>query len=554
MRRTARLGKGIAMRLKSEKAQFDLRAQEIDRLSQWLEALLSALAVRREDRIRIRLLTEELLLRMRERFGEETPVEAYLESAFGRPVFRMELAGEAFNPLRETGSSLGDWNDALITAVKIAPRYTYSWGRNVLRFPVPRKTVSHAAQIVSAITLGVAFGVLGTLFLPDGARDYVAGTLFSPLFGVWVRILNAMSGPVIFLMAVTTMLSTKQITRQGGTKLYVIARYFLLSCLIAGCTLVCALPFVGPGNLLPQTGTGALRELPDALLQIFPNNILQPFAESNTPQLLLLAFVIGGAMIALGSRVSRLKTVIRQINMIGLQLAKWISLLVPAFTCIFLTLECWQGQTALLRQIWKPFLLALGVSALVLCAALAWLSVRVKASPLVLFPKLFGAFSRILRSGAADSDFDAAHRACTNALGIDSSFAGLSLPQGMVLYTPVSSVGVLAFTLYAAFVYGVHPGYAAMIGAIILSVILFVETPPVPGANLLAYIVLFSILGLPDAALVDAMLFDIVFGIFAAACNQTLLRIELVLQAKRIGLLDLPRLRRAGAGKNRNNG
>ena len=60
MRRTARLGKGIAMRLKSEKAQFDLRAQEIDRLSQWLEAKLSTLAVRREDRIRIRLLTEEL--------------------------------------------------------------------------------------------------------------------------------------------------------------------------------------------------------------------------------------------------------------------------------------------------------------------------------------------------------------------------------------------------------------------------------------------------------------------------------------------------------------
>ena len=139
MRRTARLGKGIAMRLKSEKAQFDLRAQEIDRLSQWLEAKLSTLAVRREDRIRIRLLTEELLLRMRERFGEETPVDAYLESAFGRPVFRVEIAGEAFNPLRETGSSLGDWNDSLITAVKIAPRYTYSWGRNVLRFPCPEK-------------------------------------------------------------------------------------------------------------------------------------------------------------------------------------------------------------------------------------------------------------------------------------------------------------------------------------------------------------------------------------------------------------------------------
>ena len=108
---------------------------------------------------------------------------------------------------------------------------------------------------------------------------------------------------------------------------------------------------------------------------------------------------------------------------------------------------------------------------------------------------------------------------------------------------PVSSVGVLVFTLFACAVYGIQPDPVTLIGAVVFSVVLFVATPPVPGANLLAYIVLFSWLGIPETALIDALIFDIIFGLLASAGNLAMLQIETVLQAKRIGLLDLPRLR-----------
>jgi len=64
----------------------------------------------------------------------------------------------------------------------------------------------------------------------------------------------------------------------------------------------------------------------------------------------------------------------------------------------------------------------------------------------------------------------------------------------------------------------------------------------VPGANLLAYVVFFSALKIPKEALMDAMIFDIVFGIFAGAGNQFLLQLELLWEAKRIGLLNSKRL------------
>ena len=540
---TFTIEKGFDMRFHSEKAQFDLHPQNIDRLSEWLDARFSAVDVRREDRIRVRFLTEEILLRMQARLGEDAPVEAYFEKSFGRPALHIEIAGEAFNPLNEAGNSLGDWNDALITAVNIDPKYTYSWGKNVLRFVLPGKKINPVLQIAVAIAIGCALGILGALCLPDEARENVTQTLFSPVYDVWIRILNALSGPVIFFMVITTIINTKKITRQGGTKLYVIGRYFLFSLLAAGVTVVCAVPFLGRGVFAINSPTEILKNTLDALLKIFPNNIFEPFIDSNTPQLLLIAFFIGSAMIVLGNHVSRLKTVVQQINMIGLLLAKWISLLVPFFTCIFLAFEIWQKRTELISQMWKPMLLSFVVTALVLCFASLWLAFRVRMSAQLVFRKLFDPFWSVLKTGSVDNAFDLTERTCTNALGIDRYFAGISLPQGLVLYMPVSSVGVLAFTLFACDVYGLQPNIGTLIGAVVFSVVLFVATPPVPGANLLAYIVLFSWLGIPETALIDAMIFDIVFGLLATAGNLTMLQIETVLQAKRIGLLDMSRLR-----------
>ena len=76
-----------------------------------------------------------------------------------------------------------------------------------------------------------------------------------------------------------------------------------------------------------------------------------------------------------------------------------------------------------------------------------------------------------------------------------------------------------------------------------MAVVVFVATPPVPGANLLAYVVLFATLGIPSEALMDAMIFDIIFGILAGAANQAMLQLELITSADHFGLLDYDLLR-----------
>lgn len=531
------------MRGREIRQTFRLSSQEIDRFSDWLEERLSALKTERRDRVKIRLLTEEVLLRMQERFGEDATAEACLERPYGRWQLRIETAQEPFNPLSETGNTLGDWNSSMVTAMALTPKYTYTWGKNVFRLALPVKRLNPVLQIGVAILIGCAVGLAGKFLLPDSFRLLATEMFFSPLYDIWQKILNVLSGPVIFLMVITTVLNTKGITRQGGNKAYVIGRYFLFSVLVSCLALFCAKPFFlqTVGQFRPS------REmLKDLFLSfgIFPDNLLEPFTSSNTPQLIFVALVLGSAMLAAGERVSGLRRLTRQVNMVGLQMAKWVSLLVPYFTGAFLALEIWQGRTDVLIRMWQPLALSLLLTAAVLAAAVLWLSFRLRLSPLTVFGKLREPFLLALKTGSLDAAFDATERSCVRELGIDPSYAQISLPQGLVLYMPVNIVGVIFFALYAAEGYRVALDPARVLAAMLFVVVLFVATPPVPGANLLAFAVLFSWLGIPGEALIDAMIFDIVFGIVASAGNLTLLQVETVLQAKRFGLLDLSALRK----------
>lgn len=531
------------MRGREIKESFYLSSQEIDRFSDWLEERLSALKTERRDRMKIRLLTEEMFLRMQERFGEDTSAQVCLERPFGRWQLRIETEQEPFNPLSEAGNILGDWNSSMVTAMALTPKYTYTWGKNVFRLSLPGKKLNPVLQIGIAILIGCAVGLAGKFLLPDSFRLLVTETFFSPLYEVWQKILNVLSGPVIFLMVIITVLNTKGITRQGGNRVYVIGRYFLFSVLVSCLAVLCAKPFflrtIGPF----RPSREMLREMIFSF-GIFPKNLFEPFTSSNTPQLIFVALVLGSAMLAAGERVADLRKLTRQVNMIGLQLTKWVSLLVPFFTGAFLALEIWQGQTDALARMWQPLALSLLLTAALLLGAVLYVSLRLRLSPALVLRKLREPFLLTLKTGSLDAAFDATERSCVRQLGIDPSFAKVSLPQGLVLYMPVNTLGVIVFALFVADAYHVALDPARVLAAMLFVVVLFVATPPVPGANLLAFAVLFSWLGIPGAALIDAMIFDIVFGIVASAGNLTLLQMETSLQAKRFGLLDLSALRK----------
>jgi Na+/H+-dicarboxylate symporter len=233
--------------------------------------------------------------------------------------------------------------------------------------------------------------------------------------------------------------------------------------------------------------------------------------------------------------------------MTGLVIMDTVCMVAPYFAAILLCMETIVKSLDSFWGMWGILLLTIIMSCLLILIVMKYVSERKQVPFNVLLHKVLPPFIMAIRTGSIDNGFGKMTDSCTRDLGIEKSFAAVSLPYGLILYMPVSAIGTLMFTIYIAVKDGLVLSIGWIVVAVVLSVALCVATPPVPGASLLSYIVIFQELGIPQEALIDAMIFDILFGIFSGAANQMLLQLDLILQADKIGLLKKDVLRKEEA-------
>ncbi len=528
----------------STQETFSLDAAGIEFFSERLGKLLQILEIERQNQIRIRFSFEESLLRLRDRFGEDREFSLKVDSSFGRTYIQIELEGAIYNPLSKTEADLEDWSGSLLTAVGLSPIFSYSKGKNILRLNLARKGMNSALKILIAVIIGVIVGIVLRAALPAAYEGYLVEEILQPLYDFWVRLLSVLSGPVIFFVVCNTVLNTRAIREEGGSSRKIVARYFIFSILASLLSLlVSEIIFFEPVIAAKSLGI-SMRGTLETLLQFMPENAVDSILSANTPQILVLAFVVGGVISALGPRGDSLNSLIHQGSAAGLLITEGVSRMVPYFAAALICMEIVRGNLKTLFGMWRVLVFSILVMAIVLIVVLFYVSIRKKVSYRTLWKKLYPSFRTAVRSGGLDEGYGQMERSCIDQLGMERHFAVTSLPHGMVLYMPANVIGTLMFTVYAALQFKVEITAGWLIGAMVMTVILFVATPPVPGANLLAYIMIFAQLGIPSSALIVAMIFDIFFGIFASAGNQTLLQLELILQADKIGLLDREKLRK----------
>ena len=533
------------MKIDSIRQTYALDGAGIDQLSEEIDRRLAPIGIERENRLRIRLSMEEALLRMRDHFGEDNEVTLTIGARWARPYVQIELEGAIFNPLSKTAGELEDWSGQLLTAVGLAPQYSYNNGTNTLRLTLPRQGMNPVLKMFIALAAGLVLGALLAVVLPGTAKVILNTAVFEPLYDAWYRVLTVSAGPVIFFMTITTTINTGKIAEQGGDSRRMVARYISVSMLLSVLALLLSQALFRLDWEMDEMGPGLIRGLFENGFSIIPGDIFSPLIMVSTPQILLLALVLGNLLFAAGERAGTLSHICRQFNTVSLLLADLISRLVPYMVFLFAALEIAHGDTLLLRGLWKPILLALVLALLIAFCGIFFTGRHLHVRPNQLWKTVRPVFLKTIRKGSLDASFALSETVCVQKLGIEKTFVTVGLPHGLVLFMPISALGTLVFTMYTASVYDLEVSLIWYLMVLVLATLLFVATPPVPGANLLAYAALFVQFGFPSVALIDAMIFDIFFGIFAAAANQLLLELDMTLQAARIGLLDEERLQRA---------
>lgn len=522
----------------SVKKSFILNGESIERISDDLDVFLKGTGTERQNRIRIRFTVEEALLSIWQRFGDLNMVKVIASIRLGRPSIRIEHVGDTYNPFSKTKSSVDDWSKGLLASAGISPMYSYSHGTNIIKIPMRRMSVNPVIVVIFAITFGIIAGSVAMVTLSEGDAQYVTNGLLMPVYDLWNNILYSVSAPAMLIIVMSTMLDTQEVSDQGGNASIITGRYFIISLILGVITIVAAVLMSGNSFAYNGFSRNILSDLVKGLFSIIPENLLDPIRDFNTAQLILMGIIFAYATMAVGQQASGIAELIHELNLLSMQLAQWIAELMPAFT-IFLTAQLIISHNAqLLTSLLVVIPFSLIVSLVIMAMMLLFVSKRFGVKPAVLLHKLWPSFILTLKNGLDSDSYALAEKACIKSFGIQKIFTQRMLPLGLVLYMPASIIGMISFVIFAALSSGIAITPVWILKAIVFALILLVAAPPIPGVNLLSYVVIIGQLGIGKEYVIAAMIFDILFNAFGSAANQLMLHLDMILQAEHMGLLN----------------
>ena len=531
-------------RTESFETKYELNNASIDKVSLRVQKFLSSLKEEKSSIQRARLSVEEVLLRWADHFPAHTIFRLEMGKHWNRPYIILKLPGEECDPMSGRGDEPSLWTADLISVLGLTPVYKYINGCNVVQFPVKKPQRNPGITLLLYTLIGAFLGIAFDLAFPIDLQLLITNTVLTPLQDAFIRMLNAVSAPVMFLSVLTAVCGVGSTAVSGRIGKHLVTRFLFYSTMLTIVTMFLSQPFFrvpgGEAALTQREVSGVL----DFFLDVIPGDILSPFIQGDFTQLIIVALILGNAFLIAGPKAQALSSLVDEAYTVGLLVAEWIGDLSPGFVALLIILGIQKDTIHMLLGIWKPILLVslFAMLALFLKMLRASLLFRVPVRTLCL--KMKESFILSLRTFSIETPYSASQECCEKKLGISSQLTSYSLPIGLICFMPVSTFASTILTLYAAECYDVPVSFVWMIMALFLAVTLGAAGPPTAGIGILTYTVMFSKLGIPTQALTLVLAGDILMGFVIYPVNQALLQLELVFEADKLDVLNHKILRK----------
>lgn len=528
--------------LEKKKETVLLDAAGIDRLSALLTQALEQAAVNRKDVIRLRLAVEELLGLWQVRLGKETVCTFRCGTRLGRMYLEITAPGQRIDP-EETAADMAGrlLCSNLLAQAGLSPVYSYQDGINRMAlYPARPQRLSPLLQLLLAI-LGAAVVGAGLLALPAPVRETATGVV-NPLFTALMGVLQTLASPMIFLSVCWGILNIGDVHMLGRIGKTVLLRFLGGVFLLTSVSAAVLVWFFRSGDGAASTGENAAAQIYSMLLEIIPGNIVTPFLEGNSLQIIFMAICVGLVLLVLGEKTSALCALLDQVNTAVQFMMETVSRYIPLFVFTSLLSLTLSDAMSNLGGVVKALLL--GIAACVAWPLLyaLWASLKLKVSLPVVLRKLLPTYLIALSTASSSAALSTNLETCERRLGISERIVHFAVPLGQVVFKTGGAVGFFVLALGLAEFYGVSISLPWVVTGVLTASLLAIAAPPVPGGSLTCYTVLLTQLGIPAEAVGLAVAGNVILDFFMTSCGISCLQSELILSANKLGMLDREQL------------
>ena len=383
-----------------------------------------------------------------------------------------------------------------------------------------KKKMSLAMQIFIALVLAIAAGLL----LQKHAQ--FAETYIKPFGTIFLNLLKFIVVPIVLFSIMCGIISMRDIKKVGAIGLKTVVYYMCTTAfaitigLIGGNLFKKMFPVIATTDLSYQVGEKT--SLMDTIVNIFPSNFVSPMAEANMLQVIVMALLIGFAIILVGEeKNTRIITACNDLNDVFMKCMEMILKLSPiGVFCLLCPVVAANGATI----IGSLAMVLLAAYVCYIVHAVVVYSFAVKTiggiSPLTFFkemlPAIMFAFSSASSVGTLPINME-----CTEKLGTSREIASFILPLGATLNMDGTAIYQGVCAIFIASCYGIHLTLPQMLTIIFTATLASIGTAGVPGAGMVMLAMVLTSVGLPVDGIALVAGVDRIFDMGRTTVNIT---------------------------------
>lgn len=383
-----------------------------------------------------------------------------------------------------------------------------------------KKKMSLAMQIFIALVLAIAAGLL----LQKHAQ--FAETYIKPFGTIFLNLLKFIVVPIVLFSIMCGIISMRDIKKVGAIGLKTVVYYMCTTAfaitigLIGGNLFKKMFPVIATTDLSYQVGEKT--SLMDTIVNIFPSNFISPMAEANMLQVIVMALLIGFAIILVGEeKNTRIITACNDLNDVFMKCMEMILKLSPiGVFCLLCPVVAANGATI----IGSLAMVLLAAYVCYIVHAVVVYSFAVKTiggiSPLTFFKEMLPAIMFAFFSASSVGTLPI-NMECTEKLGTSREIASFILPLGATINMDGTAIYQGVCAIFIASCYGIHLTLPQMLTIIFTATLASIGTAGVPGAGMVMLAMVLTSVGLPVDGIALVAGVDRIFDMGRTTVNIT---------------------------------
>ena len=514
---------------------YELNSETIEEILQETEKYCSQLNTEQRQILRVRLTLDELLLTLMEHYGNGASVSIVSGKYRGRQIVRLQYEGDPFDPTKQTDD---EWSGQIMASLGLSPVWTYRRKINTVTITVSdRSRKGTLFYIAAAAILGITLGLSGH-WLPESVWSFIDTNILSPAMGAYMGLLKTFAGIMIAFTICSGIIGFGDSAALLKAGKGIIVRFSVLMIISSVFGMLFMQPFVQLNWSGEDGGSTQISALSEMIFGIVPKNLIDPFLSGNAIQIIVIALCIGAVLLTAGERARTVRAFVTEGAEVLQRLASSICGMIPIYVFMALAQLIGSKDGTVLLSLWKPLCLAFAGQTVLMLIFLFWISARVKCSPRLLFKKVLPPFLVAFSTASSMSAFTLSMETCEKDIGLDSAFVKFCYPVGSVMFMPATAVCMSSVLCGFAESYNVRVSPAWVIAAMITITLLAIATPPMPGACVLMYSILFTQISIPSEAFLLAVAANLVTDFYDTGYNVLGILLGMTGEGHRLGYLN----------------